>query len=80
MVMSNKVYDFLKNVSLVIPILATLYFALAPIWGWPYADAVAGSASAVETALLSLLKISSVKYNKEKQKEAERESFEKTLQ
>lgn len=80
MVMSNKVYDFLKNVSLVIPIIATLYFTLSQIWGLPYGEAIVGTASAIETALLSILKISSVKYNKEKKKEEERELFEKTLQ
>ena len=35
--MSNKMYDVLKWIAMVfLPALATLYFALAGIWGFPY--------------------------------------------
>ena len=79
MVMPNKVYDILKNISVVLPIIATAYFGLSQIWGFPYGEQIVGSLTIIETALLSLLKASSVKYNKEKEKEEKREEFEKTL-
>ena len=67
MKMSNKVYDALKWVAqLLLPALGTLYFALAGIWGWPYADAVVGTITAVDTFLGVLLGISSASYAKGK--------------
>lgn len=66
MKMSNKVYDALKWVAqLLLPALGTLYFALAGIWGWPYADAVVGTITAVDTFLGVLLGISASTYNKQ---------------
>lgn len=79
MVMSNKVYDILKNISVLLPILGSLYFGLSQIWGFPYGEQIVGSIGLVETALLSFLKASSVKYNKEKEREERRAEFEKSL-
>lgn len=63
--MNNKVYDVLKYIAqIVLPALATLYFALAGIWGFPYAEQVVGTISAVDTFLGVILKISSNNYNK----------------
>ena len=63
--MSNKVYDALKYVAqIILPALATLYFALAQIWGLPYAAEVVGTISAVDVFLGSLLQISTSQYNK----------------
>ena len=65
MKLSNKLYDILKWVTLIcIPALATFYVALAPIWGWPFADEVAKTATAVCTLLGALLGISSAQYYK----------------
>lgn len=65
MSMSNKVYDALKWVAqIAIPAVATLYFALAGIWGWPYGEQVVGTLTAVDTCLGVLLGISSAQYNK----------------
>lgn len=65
MSMSNKVYDVLKWVAqVVLPAIATLYFALAGIWGWPYGEQVVGTITAVDTCLGVLLGISTAKYNK----------------
>lgn len=65
MKLSNKIYDILKWVTLIcIPALATFYVALAPIWGWPFADEVAKTATAVCTLLGALLGISSAQYYK----------------
>ena len=65
MKMSNKMYDVLKWIAqIAIPAVATLYFALAGIWGWPYGEEVVGTLTAVDTCLGVLLGISSVQYNK----------------
>lgn len=61
--MSNKVYDKLKYVALIVlPALATLYLTIATIWGLPYGEAVAATITAVDTFLGALLGISSKKY------------------
>lgn len=64
--MSNKVYDILKWVALVVlPALATLYFALSGIWGFPYGEQIVGTITAIDTFLGALLGISSINYIKE---------------
>lgn len=66
MKMSNKVYDVLKYITQIgLPALGTLYFALSNIWGFPYAEQVVGTVSAIVTFLGVLLGISSAKYKKE---------------
>ena len=66
MKMSNKVYDVLKYITQIgLPALGTLYFALSNIWGFPYAEQVVGTISAIVTFLGVLLGISSAKYKKE---------------
>lgn len=63
--MSNKVYDVLKWVAqILLPALGTLYFALAGIWSFPYAEAVVGTITAVDTFLGVILGISTINYNK----------------
>lgn len=63
--MSNKVYDKLKWIAqILLPALGTLYFALAGIWNFPYAEAIVGTITAVDTFLGVLLGISSINYNK----------------
>ena len=48
MKLNNKVYDILKwIVMIVLPALSAFYVALAPVWGWPYAEQVAMTISAV---------------------------------
>lgn len=64
--MSDRVYDILKWIALIlIPAVGTLYFALAGIWGFPYADAVVGTLTAVDTFLGAILGISTSMYKKE---------------
>ena len=66
MKMSNKVYDILKFIAqILLPALGTLYFALAKIWGFPYAAEIVGTISAVDAFLGALLGISTAKYNAE---------------
>ena len=63
--MSNKVYDVLKWIAMVVlPATATLYFALAGIWGFPYGEEIVGTITAVDTFLGVVLGISTVQYNK----------------
>ena len=67
MKLSDKAYTILKWVTLIcIPALATFYVALSTVWGWPYADQVAKTATAVCTLLGALLGISTAEYNKHK--------------
>ena len=63
--MSNKVYDVLKWIALVVlPAIATLYMALSGIWGFPYGDQIVGTITAVDAFLGALLGISSAQYQK----------------
>ena len=63
---SNKAYDVIKWIAMILlPALGTLYFALASIWGFPYAEAILGTITAVDTFLGALLGISSAQYKKE---------------
>ena len=65
MAMSNKIYDALKWVAMVvIPAVATLYLALAGIWGWPYGEQVVGTLTAINTFLGVVLGVSSAQYKK----------------
>ena len=62
--MSNSLYDTLKWVAqILLPAIGTLYFALAQIWGFPYAEQIVGTITAIDTFLGTVLMISSAKYN-----------------
>lgn len=66
MKLNNKVYDVLKWAALILlPALGTLYFALAGIWGFPYAKQIVGTITAIDTFLGVLLGISNNSYKKE---------------
>lgn len=63
--MSNKVYDILKYIAqIVLPALATLYFALAQIWGLPYGEQIVGTITAIDAFLGAILRISTIQYEK----------------
>lgn len=65
MKISNKTYNILKYIAqIVLPALATLYFALAGIWGFPYGEQIVGTITAIDTCLGVLLGISTSQYNK----------------
>ena len=60
---NNRCYDVLKWIALVVlPACATLYGALAPTWGWPYAEQIVYTITAVDTFLGALLGISNLQY------------------
>lgn len=72
--MSNKLYDVLKWITMVaLPALGTLYFALAGIWGFPYAEQIGGTVTALVTFLGVLLGISSSQYKKKNSEEQDQE-------
>lgn len=65
MKISNKLYDILKwVVIIVLPAVATLYAALAAVWAWPYSEEVVTTITAVDTFLGAVLCISSATYNR----------------
>ena len=54
--LSDQLYDVLRwVVALVLPALATLYVALATVWGWPYPQETATTITAVDTFLGAIL-------------------------
>lgn len=70
MKISNAVYDVIKwLVIIVLPAAATLYNVLAGVWGWPYAEEVVATVTAVDTFLGAVLCISTVGYNRTNTKE-----------
>lgn len=70
MKLNNKVYDILKwLVIIVMPAVATLYAALAPVWGWPRPDDVVLTLNAVTAFAGAILGISTAQYNKTKANE-----------
>jgi len=65
---NSKIYDVLKWIALVVlPAIATLYFALSGIWGFPYGEQIVGTITAVDTFLGAILGISSINYNKQQE-------------
>lgn len=65
MKLNDKLYDILKwLVIIVLPACATLYAALASVWGWPFAEQVTTTITAVDTFLGAVLCISTVNYHK----------------
>lgn len=65
MKMSNKVYDILKWVALIVlPALAILYGTLADIWSLPFATQIPDTITAIDLFLGVLLGVSSAAYKK----------------
>lgn len=61
----NKLYDVLKWVCvIVLPALATLWFTIGKIWGFPYLAEVEGTIVAIDTFIGALIGISTLQYNK----------------
>lgn len=62
---STSVYDIYSwVVKVVLPGIATLYFALALIWQLPYSEQIVGTIALVDTFLGVFLGISTNQYNK----------------
>ena len=69
--MSNQTYDILKNLCLVVIPFIAFVSTLCSIWNVPYTEQITGTLVALETFLGALVKISSINYNKEKEKALE---------
>ena len=77
MKMSNKVYDVLKYIALIVlPALATLYSCLAKIWNFPFEVAIPATIMAIDTFLGALLQISTNQYYGQHEGDAEAEGEE----
>ena len=64
--MSNKTYDILKWIAqILLPAIGTLYFAIAQIWGLPYAEQIVGTIMALDAFLGAVLGISTKAYKEE---------------
>jgi hypothetical protein len=71
MKMTDKMYDVLKWVAqILLPAVATLYFAIAQIWGLPYGEQIVGTITAIDAFLGALLGISTYQYNKDRNNDA----------
>lgn len=65
-ILNDKHYDVMKWVTqLLLPAVATLYFALAQIWNFPYGEEIVGTITAVDAFLGVILGISSANYKAE---------------
>lgn len=63
MTLNEKTYEFFKwLVQIVLPACAVLYSALAALWGFPFAEAIVGTISAVAVFLGAVMKISTSNY------------------
>ena len=59
MVLSDKTYNVLKWVGLIVlPAIATLVKAVFPVWGLPYADAIATTCTALGVFVGTLIGVS----------------------
>lgn len=63
--MSNKTYDTLKVIALIILPLAAFISKFAHIWGLPYGDEISQTLIAFDAMLGAYLKVASDKYAEE---------------
>lgn len=64
MKLTNKVYDYLKWIGLILlPAIAWLYAKLSPIWGLPYPDSIPETINLFGTFLGILIGVSTYEYN-----------------
>lgn len=60
--MKDKTYNILNIIAqIILPAIATLYFALSGIWHLPYGEQVVGTITAIDTFLGAMLGIVSKK-------------------
>ena len=61
----DKVYDALKWLCILgLPALSSLYSTLAGIWGWPFAEQVPQTLSAVGLAVGTVIGVSAANYQR----------------
>lgn len=65
MKMSNKVYDVLKWIAMIVlPAVIALYSTLSSVWGWNYGEQIVATMAACEVFLGAILQISNSNYKK----------------
>lgn len=65
MILPDKWYNALKWVCMILlPALATLWFALGKIWGFPYLAEIEATIIAIDTFLGALIGVSAINYSK----------------
>ena len=70
MILNDRVYQILKWICMIVlPAIATLWFTLGKIWGFPYLAEVEGTIVAIDTFLGALIGISTYQYNRMEAKE-----------
>lgn len=70
MKISDKLYDILKWVSIIcLPALSTFYLLIAQIWKLPLGNEIAQTITGVATLVGALIGISTINYQKDKDKE-----------
>lgn len=62
--MSNKAYDILKDIALILPLVITLVGAIMEIWNIPYTEQVVLTLTAINAFVGGLVKIANTKYKK----------------
>ena len=64
MMLSNRIYDALKWISLILlPAVGVFYVAMSKVWGFPYGPEVVATISAIDVLLAALLGISTNTFN-----------------
>lgn len=70
MVIPDKIYNWLKWICMIcLPAIATLWFTLGKIWGFPYLAEVEGTIVAIDTFIGALIGVSTIAYNNSKKLE-----------
>lgn len=69
MKMTNKAYDTLKFIALIVLPISEFVGAMAHIWGFAYGAEIVASLVAVDALLGTLVKILADKYHKEQNNE-----------
>ena len=65
MIIPSKVYDVLKWVCMIVlPAIATLWFTLGNVWGFPYLGEIEATIVAIDTFLGAILGVSAIQYNR----------------
>lgn len=71
MVLNDNLYNILKWVGLIVlPAIATLVKAVFPVWGLPYADAIATTCTALGVFVGAIIGVSQYNIKPEKEEEA----------
>lgn len=76
MKLSNKTYDILKKISLMVVPLVAFISAITEIWGFSYGTEIAATISAVGTLLGACLTISTNQYQQDMEEHADCDGYD----